>query len=380
MKPRPTVVALVRPRARAARRPTELAMIDGILARLARSVRLLGAVTPVNAVRERARLVAAIEEGKDARPGWTYADPRPMTPRRELETMAGALSHGRSSALDTIYLERVRELALECELMEAVGMRRFARLAARRFAPACREAAAEAGHLAQGWLAAAPAEAGGADETIRSDAIDPRSLLSRMREEARRQGLRVSVLPSDSLSALAAVGTDTIWIAAGRQVSASDVDRTVLHEIQGHALPRAKAARLEPGIFALGTAGGSDDQEGLALLLEERAGFLLGRRKRELAARHTVALCMSEGQSFAEAARELTRQGFDAPTTVRILERVYRGGDGEAPGLGRERVYLEAFVRVRAHLATRPEDEEVLLAGQIAVSRAGALRGLLPAR
>jgi hypothetical protein len=59
---------------------------------------------------------------------------------------------------------------------------------------------------------------------------------------------------------------------------------------------------------------------------------------------------------------------------VVVSERAFRGGDGVGGGLGRERVYIESFVRVREHLAKHPEDDEVLGAGQIAVGAARTVR------
>jgi hypothetical protein len=50
-----------------------------------------------------------------------------------------------------------------------------------------------------------------------------------------------------------------------------------------------------------------------------------------------------------------------------VAERVYRGGDGSTPGLGRERIYLEAFLRVRDHLAKKPTDEGILTSGQVSL-------------
>jgi hypothetical protein len=47
------------------------------------------------------------------------------------------------------------------------------------------------------------------------------------------------------------------------------------------------------------------------------------------------------------------------------------------PGLGRERVYLESLVRVRAHLEAHPEDEPVLASGQVALDALGAIRAAL---
>ena len=63
-----------------------------------------------------------------------------------------------------------------------------------------------------------------------------------------------------------------------------------------------------------------------------------------------------------------------------MAERAFRGGDGSSPGLGRERVYLESFVRVRAHLAAHPDDEAVLASGQIALEAIETLRPLTPAK
>jgi hypothetical protein len=70
--------------------------------------------------------------------------------------------------------------------------------------------------------------------------------------------------------------------------------------------------------------------------------------------------------------------GVDAGDAVLVAERAFRGSDGRRPGLGRERIYLEALVRVRSHLARCPEDEEVLACGQVAVDACEALRPLAP--
>jgi len=93
-----------------------------------------------------------------------------------------------------------------------------------------------------------------------------------------------------------------------------------------------------------------------------------------LAARHRTVEAMLSGATFADAATSLVRDhGLDVADAVLVAERAFRGGNGLAPGLGRERVYLEAFVRVRAHLAARPDDEPVLSSGQVALDAIPAL-------
>jgi hypothetical protein len=84
---------------------------------------------------------------------------------------------------------------------------------------------------------------------------------------------------------------------------------------------------------------------------------------------------MDEGASFVEVVRTLmNRDGATLARAVAAAERAFRGSHGDGPGLGRERVYLEAYVRTRAHLAAKPEDEEVIAAGQVALEAVDALR------
>ena len=127
--------------------------------------------------------------------------------------------------------------------------------------------------------------------------------------------------------------------------SRRDVERTVLHEIAGHALPRARAATAPLGIFAFGTARGIDDQEGRALLIERAAGFLDGSRRRELGLRHLGARATLEGATFVDVVELLLGQRAPIGSAVRIASRVQRGGPG-AGGLAREIIYIPSLLRV----------------------------------
>ena len=199
-----------------------------------------------------------------------------------------------------------------------------------------------------------------------SDSTAEGSLLVRMREEIGRLKLPFAVVVQPSLSALAATGERHVLVAANRLVTREDVERTVMHEIEAHAIPRTRAISAKLAIFQIGTARGIDDQEGLALVLEERGNFLAPRRKRELAARHLAVEAMDGGATFADAVSALIKEhGISVREAVLVGERAFRGGDGTSAGLGRERIYLEAFLRVRAHLEKRPTDEGVMTSGQV---------------
>ena len=186
----------------------------------------------------------------------------------------------------------------------------------------------------------------GDDARVRSDDEgDESSLISRMASEVGRHRLPIRVVPQVGLASLAATGDGVILVAPGKWILRRDVERTVLHEIAGHALPRAEATLQPIGIFALGTAHGIDDQEGRALLIEESAGFLDAGRRRELGLRHIAARKTLEGQPFVDITRDLLDRGAALEDALRIAVRVGRGGHPTG-GLAREVVYLPAFLRV----------------------------------
>ena len=166
-----------------------------------------------------------------------------------------------------------------------------------------------------------------------------------MSREAGRCKLPMRVVVEPSLASLAATGDGVIFVAAERWIRVRDVERTVLHEIAGHALPRARAVSAPLGIFALGTARGTDDQEGRALLIERAAGFLDGSRRRELGLRHLGARATLDGATFVDVVELLLEHRAPLESAMRIASRVQRGGPG-AGGLAREIIYIPSLLRV----------------------------------
>jgi hypothetical protein len=340
---------------------------ERLLIEAVRSVRLLGSVVPRNAAPERLRLIQAFEAGGEATPRWTYARTDHSALRKALARAAARLGT-EPHPIAQLYAARARELEIEAALASEAGTGVLGALARARFRSASPQAAGEATILARKWINEGRDATDENAETIESDLPVPGSLLTRMREEVSRLGLPFAVVAQPSLSALAATGERHILIAAGRKVTREDVERTVMHEIEAHAIPRTRAAQARLGIFQIGTARGIDDQEGFAIVLEERGNYLGPKRKRELAARHLAVEAMDGGARFAENVSALVKEhGLAARDAVLVAERVYRGGDGSTPGLGRERIYLEAFLRVREHLAKKPTDEAILTSGQVSL-------------
>lgn len=353
--------------------PPWLVRAERLLAEAVRSVRLLGAVVPRNAAQERGRLIQVFASGQTSGPRWTYARTDHTMLRKALARAAQRLE-AEPHPIAQLYAARAREIEIEAALASEAGTTVLGALARSRFRSTSPTYAGEATILARKWIAEGRDAATKDEPLLRSD--DPRdgSLLTRMREEVSRLGLPFAVVVQPSLSALAATGERHILIAAGRMTSRDDIERTVMHEVEAHAIPRTRAQQARLAIFQIGTARGIDDQEGLALVLEERHGFLRAKRKRELAARHLAVEAMDGGARFGDAVTSLVKEhGLTAQEAVLIAERAYRGGDGSSAGLGRERVYLESFLRVSERLTKSPTDEGILTSGQVSVDAIDAL-------
>jgi hypothetical protein len=353
------------------RPPAWTSHADEALTSAARGIRLLSAATPLNANAERARLIEATNRNDNAIPKWTYGEPPKSDVRARLDKLIEGLEMLAAEPLASIYLLRARELAREAELIESVGTEKFAALSTARFSGDSRSIAKKAHALATRWAKEKTTDDA---EVFASDADHPDSLLSLMKKEVGKRALPFRVQAHAPLSSLAATGDGVIYVTADRLISKAAALRTVLHEIEGHALPRIAATKLDLAIFRIGTARGTDDQEGLALLIEERAGSLVGERRRDLAARAMTVDAMRNGADFPTIVK-LLRNDHDrtAAQSVSIAERIFRGSYGRTPGLGRESIYIESFVRVKAHVAKFPEAERVLKSGQVSVDAADVL-------
>lgn len=359
-----------RPRARSAERPAPPAWVpdaDRLLGAAARRVRVVGSSTPVNLVEELARLAASWDRSGGEPPRFTYAPAQDHGDlRRAMDAAAERLAG--QGELGAVYAGRASELAAEAAICEAAGGAGCWAAARRRYA--ARDAFDEqADALAATWVEQEAGAASSDEERVRSDdARSPLSLLSRMRREIGERRLPLRVVIAD-IAPLAATGDGVIQVARGRMLTRDDVERTVLHEIEGHAAPSVRAAALPLGIFAIGTANGGDDQEGWALARERAAGYLVGARRIELGLRHLAARSVERGAGFVETARLLEARGARSTgDALRIAARVHRGG-----GLAREVVYLPALLRVEALLVEQPALGPVLASGRVSVGAAASL-------
>lgn len=337
------------------------------LAQAGTRVRMISTTTPLNLRSELDRLVRLWERGDAAMPRFIYDLPPDHDALvRALSELASSLDQ--KGPLGVVYASRARELADEAAICSSVGAPDFFEVARRRF-PRRDVFDDEANVLAARWLEEPPHSSEHALRVRSDDEAHPGSLLSRMRMEIGTRKIPFRVIVVRDLSALAATGEGIVQVVGGRSLTASDVERTVLHEMDGHVMPRCRASSQRLGIFTVGTRFGADDQEGRALWLERRAAMLDVNRRRELAARHVTARMLEAGADFVEAGRELMAKGVAVPDALRIVSRVYRGS-----GLGREVVYLPALLRVSGLLSQDPTLDRVLGSGRVSVDAAEVLR------
>lgn len=346
--------------------PRWVARASTSLAAATQRLRVIAANTPSNLREELDRLALAWRQGDAIDAQFIY---EPRVDHTELRRALSAASSDleQQGALGSLYAARARELDEEAALCEEAGGPGLWKAARRRYARRD-QFDGQADALADAWLCGRVVPAP-EDEARSDDERDPGSLLCRLREEIGRRRLPLRVLINENLASLAAVGDGFVQIVANRRMSRRDVERTVLHEIEGHVLPRLAAAKAAIGIFGIGTARGSDDQEGRALALERKVGFLDHGRRAELALRHIGARAVEAGADFPSTVRLLLGREASLADALRVAARVHRGG-----GLGREAVYLPALLRVEAAVAADGGIDAVLAQGRVSVDAAPTLR------
>ena len=350
--------------------------LDALLRQVAERFPLLACCTPVDAAAEQTRLVDAWARGDERSPRWEA----PTIDRESL----GALQHALSRAESTLaiardpwlvaYHARIVECAQELAVVDAAFGQAIGDRARARYARDDRDD--EADRLAT-TLATRTLDDEG-ERIVTDDERDPRSLVSQMRRGIAARSLGVRVMVRERIGALAAAGDGIVIVAKSRRISEAEATRVVLHELEGHVLPRERGRAGDHGLATLGSAGASEDEEGRAILIEERAGLLDGRRARGLAARHLAARLVDSGATYVEVARHLRDAcGSSLDDALAIASRVMRGGHRRGAdvvgGVARERVYLPAYLRIGDAMRSDPSILERLGRARLSLATRRAL-------
>ncbi len=357
--------------------PRSLREADALMKQVADVARLLPALTASNAAEERARLIGDLDRGRMAVPSWALR-PRRVEPRvwRLLERARRRVEGER---VEAAYLARLDELEIELAMIEALGEpRRVRPLAARRFGTGRDEVALPGGALALAEIARSLLESlphRQEERTVLPLAPAGRpSLGALMLRVAHRAGLQIDIKVEPRLSAGAATGDRTVFLA-DRRFGRRESLRFAVHEVLGHAVAAANARAQPIRLFEIGTAGSFSAQEGICLCLEEQSGVLDAYRLRIIASRVLATDRMHHGAPFGDTARWLYRDhGFSAPDAIGVAERAYRGG-----GVARDAGYLRGWLLVRAALEAGETSVDDMRAGRVGLDVARDLPALIEA-
>lgn len=342
---------------------------------VAKSARLLPAVTARNAFEERARLALQLQSGEMPKPRFEYAPPRPCHANLRW------LDHLRAEAAQLpaarLYLAKIEELELDVAMLASLGDSRSLRpLAARRFGTGEELIDTVDGPVRlidySLRLLTGPSLRRRERPTIPADAGPGELCLRGLVEHvAQAAGLHVSVRVEPNLTAGAATGDRTVFLA-DRAFTLREAWRLALHEVLGH-LTAAENGRQQPlRLLEWGSAFSFADQEGVALCIEQSFGVLDRARLRALAGRVLATRNMHAGASFGETARCLLRDHhFSAHDAIAICERAYRGG-----GVARDVGYLSGYLRVRRALAQADTTLDELRMGRVGLDALPELRAL----
>jgi len=356
-----------------------LGAVDRALAIAERRISLVERCHPTNYIAEQRRLLEAWRTGTHCAPHWQYA-PRPdlADVQVTLEAVVAHLSpatrgaKGPPAVWADLYLARAAELLVEASLVRAIGTRAFAASAGLRFRVGDASTARRARELAGRWIRERPPAA---EPRTRSDSeSEPRSLVNTLRRAVGARRLPVRVEVRRDMAAVAAAAEDVVFVRSGLELRERDVERIVVHEIDGHVVPRLAARRATIGLLTVGTAR-SEDEEGRALALEGRTGGFDALRRGELGRRHLAALSVRDGATWSETTQLLCDSGASEEQAVAIASRCHRGG-----GLAREIVYLTSLVRYQDAMAVGVPLERWMARGRIGISAARQLHdeGVLP--
>ncbi|MFP4524445.1 MAG: tyrosine/phenylalanine carboxypeptidase domain-containing protein [Candidatus Woesearchaeota archaeon] len=147
-----------------------------------------------------------------------------------------------------------------------------------------------------------------------------------------------------------------------REFSERDIGKIAVHEIRTHAYRYLQGEKQGHPIFAIGTKGYLETEEGLAMLNEEVHGFRTRRGDERIAGR-VLAVYEAQTKSFSQVFQELVKY-VDEDLAFHLCVRVKRGlGDTSAPGgFTKDILYLKGSLAVKA---LPEEDLKYLYAGKV---------------
>jgi uncharacterized protein (TIGR02421 family) len=167
--------------------------------------------------------------------------------------------------------------------------------------------------------------------------------------------IRAEVIVSESTSGVMVEGGN-VYIGQETRVATKRVTQLLQHEIGTHVVTFENGLHQPLHILSLGLAHYDELQEALGVLAEHLAGGLQPARLRLLAYRVVAAQIRSDGSSFRETFKELSKLGCSRGSAFTTTMRAYRAG-----GMTKDAIYLRGLARLVEFIASGGELEPLFI-------------------
>jgi uncharacterized protein (TIGR02421 family) len=332
-----------------------MSVIDTRLRSLLQKLNLSSAVKPANLHAEREAFLHPRSPRRRKSPVFRYEN-SPLKyagfdPVLPLETLDAP------DEVVEIYQQKQHELDLTKEMFAAVGSDKFTRRAIEIFGAPTAEDAGKAREVLVRLAHVTPLE--------ESSSAREFAKILKTRLEELGISMKITLLSSMATRISVDAASGTICLNKKALFAPQQIQRLLVHEVDAHAVRIHNGACLPWGIFSMGTAGYREAEEGLAVYLEHRSGYLYPFQKKIYAGR-CLAVYLSLSAGFAEVFEEL-RDYFDEKTAYAIVERIKRGlsDTAHAGALTKEFHYFTGPDKIRSYLHSG-NDLSMLMGGKIA--------------
>ena len=192
--------------------------------------------------------------------------------------------------------------------------------------------------------------------------LDANAIVEKLNTFGQQQGYQFQIELDNKMIANILVSGTTVKINSAANVSETEVNALVHHELGVHLVTTLNARSQPLNILSLGSPVNTTTQEGLAILCEYLSGNMNFSRLKVLALRVLAVESMLKEKDFKRTFLLLKEQ-YKTPDDVAfaITARVYRGG-----GLTKDYLYIQGFHLMLNAYETR-NDFENLLCGKVSI-------------